>query len=194
MVHLGVYSHSDQPELAYEAAEILLHPDFNSTTGTPDIGLIHLETPITFTPLAQPVPLGDVPFEDVGKVVAIGWNEEPDKGLEPYHLGYIVLDTINVQACQSAFPELDDLIHLDDAHQICTYSGQGKDMCGVDFGGPLIDQQTGRQIGVFNDVIFVVTAHSHQCHPHHDHPLVFTKVAGYMSWISEITGLELFPL
>ncbi|XP_044261047.1 plasma kallikrein-like [Tribolium madens] len=187
-VDVGVYSHSDVPPKRYKSTEIVVHPDFDSTTGQNDIGLIRLES----TPLVTTIQLGRFSTKNP-KLTAFGWNEDEKNDYskpEPYHLARLQLDILPMEECKKKYPNLDSLVKLDQK-QICGYGGKGKDMCGVDFGGPLIDS-TGRQVGIFNDVIFAASGHSHQCHGHHDHPLVFTKVEAYANWICEVAHIYFF--
>ena len=193
---LGVRIQSPNPSPnRYHTSKIIIHPNFNSTTGKNDIALLQVSQSIKFTDSLSPVKLGHFRKEKVTELTAIGWNDDVDHGLghgkpEGYQLARLKLTIISIDECQNKFPELNDLVSLDET-QICGYDGEGKDMCGVDYGGPAIDEQNKEQVGVFNDVIFYANGHGHDCHPHHNHPLVFTKVEIYLSWIRETTNLQL---
>ncbi|EFA05718.1 chymotrypsin-1 [Tribolium castaneum] len=184
-VDVGVYSHSDVPPKRYKSTQIEVHPDFDSTTGQNDIALIRTESNV----LVASIQLGHF-SKNVKKLTAFGWNENDKNDYskpEPYHLGRLDLEILSMEDCQKKFHSSVKL----DEKQICGYGGKGKDMCGVDFGGPLVDG-TGRQVGVFNDVIFAASGKSHQCHSHHNHPLVFTKVEAYAKWICETANIYFF--
>nr|AXY94763.1 trypsin-like proteinase T2a precursor [Galleria mellonella] len=157
----------------YIIMDVIIHPQYSSSSYTNDIAIVVLDQDIEFGPLVGPVCL---PFkfadDDMAgdTVTVLGWGTLFIGGPVSKVLRQADLDVISQDQCQAKYQALD-------SSQICTYT-PGKDACQLDSGGPLLytDPATGLLFNVG------VVSQGRLCASRGE-PGVNTRVTEYLSWI-----------
>ena len=163
----------------YDAAEIIMHPNYNSNSMNNDIALIRLEDPISFNNSTQPVllmcdPQVDLGVQDPGEMSWItGWGE--DEGTT----NSTQLQVVGVPITTSSNYGTNQI----DADMIMAgYSDGGYDSCQGDSGGPMVvlaaDGQTYLQSGVVSWGYGCAEA---------GYPGVYSRVSYFIDWICDNT-------
>lgn len=167
-------------------ANLFVHPDYdNSNSSSPhDIALIELATP-TSQPFMR-IFDGDARDMVGESSVVVGWGatnfNDPTRPLFPSELNEVFLPIVSAAVCNA--PQSYNGIITEG--QICAGFPQGgRDSCLGDSGGPLMALQNGeyRQIGV--------VSFGRGCAEPNFYG-VYSRVAFYKLWISEITGINDF--
>ncbi|MFE5884360.1 serine protease [Streptomyces hydrogenans] len=174
---VGVGTHTlDSGGTAYRVQEAIRHQDYNgNAAGSPnDIALLKLTTPLTYTPLVQPIALPDPLAYPSGTATLTGWGYVNGNGTDTSVLQQATPTLLAVADCQTRWMGQNIT-----AKHLCTYDkGSGVTACEGDSGGPLA--QNGRVIGI---VSWGTTNCSGQ------YPSVYTNVAAYRTWITTKTGI-----
>ncbi|XP_064102992.1 trypsin-like isoform X2 [Macrobrachium nipponense] len=152
--------------------QIMVHPDFDSTTLNSDLALVKLASPINFPidNIIAPVclPSTNNLYSNV-KATITGWG-----------LSQGVLREFNVTTMTNS--ECSTLTNGINANEICIRPETGKDPCQGNSGGPMITAtNAGRnmiQIGVMSSDYDCSRASS---------PGVLTRVNNYLAWIQQMT-------
>ncbi|XP_050688445.1 tryptase-like [Eriocheir sinensis] len=160
---------------------VITHPDFKDVAMGDDIALVKLSEKIDFNSNRhlQPICLGeegDTPLAD--KAVATGWGRLVPKGgsVYPNKLQEVSLGLIPANKCKGVS------LPKNKSKVVCAMTPY-KDTCQGDSGGPLVAQiDDGRwtQVGI--------TSYGYGC-ARPDTPGVYVRVAHYLPWIEEITGI-----
>jgi len=113
---------------------IVMHEDYDSSTISNDISLLHLATPIMFNDFASPIALPAQMQESTGDSVISGWGTL-SSGATPDVLNVVTVPIITDEECRGQYGEADIFDHM-----ICAgLTGVGGiDSCQGDSGGPMI--------------------------------------------------------
>lgn len=165
--------------------QVIMHPGFDENTMDNDIALLQLATPLTLSPLIQPIdpllPSDEATLAFEGRLAAVtGWGATGG-GSAATLLQQVSVPLISTPACRSGAYGYGSSIT---DNMICAgYSFGGKDSCRGDSGGPLV---------VPNDrgsyVLAGVVSWGTGC-AEPRYPGVYTRVANYKSWLESNTGL-----
>ncbi|KAL5292127.1 hypothetical protein ACFFRR_011126 [Megaselia abdita] len=159
------------------------HPLWNPGSLNNDLSLIRLSSPLTLNDYVQPVNLvkrSHVPYSFEGETVVIsGWGKILDSSTSrPNILQYVETKVGSQEECVSTFGNT----FFTDDHICVDTDGGTKGGCVGDSGGPLVTKCSGFLIGIFsyygND----------GCQS--DSPQGFARVANYLDWIKDVTGLH----
>ena len=163
----------------YDAAQIIIHENYNSVSNGSDIALIRLEDPIIYNNFTQPVLVVcdqqvDLGVEDPGETSWItGWGNDEGTANNPDQL-QVVGEPITTQSNYGNISS--DMI-------MAGYPNGGYDSCQGDSGGPMVvlaaDGETYLQVGV-------VSWGNGCAEP--GYPGVYARVSYFIDWICENTG------
>lgn len=163
------------------SSQIIIHPQYNPGNLNNDISLIRLDSPLELTYNAWPIALPGKSevgsFYDNEHVVASGWGKTTDYTSGTNQLRFVDMYIEDRQKCINYYGSgtVTDGV-------ICTYTEYGRrSTCNGDSGGPLVLKRTGRLIGCTS---FVSTAGCQSGGPDG-----FTRVAHYLDWIQNYTGV-----
>ncbi len=158
--------------MAIYAEQVIVHPQYNPATMRNDIALVRLSQaiPAKYTPI-NPAQLSDAPVGSM--VTAAGWGRTSNTpGSGSSTLLKVNLPIVSLQTCANVFTVNDN--------QICAGTGRQTDTCNGDSGGPLFINKGGRfyQVGITSFGASCVSGY----------PGVYTKVASYVGWITQVAG------
>lgn len=175
---------TNQTKTVSNRADVYEHDNYNNPGwSNNDICLIKLPSPFTFDDYVQPIPLplrSHVPYSFEGeKVIISGWGLTSDAATSTSNiLQFVEMTVENQEVCVSNFN--DEMVT---EKNICVNSDGGtKGGCHADSGGPMVSKCNGRLLGVYSVVDF------NGCET--EKPHVYMRVANYLDWIKEITGLN----
>ncbi|GJQ80470.1 hypothetical protein Trydic_g12368 [Trypoxylus dichotomus] len=160
---------------AAEVRKIIMHPNFNDTGDElDDIALLQLDSPLSYSATIAPVTLDTSTSQSIINVTLIGWGTTRNKGSMSNFLRELSTQTISQATCSLYWSAGLNADH------ICTKFRNGKGFCSGDSGGPLINTNSKKQVGVaafnFDDGCGMML------------PDVFSRISSYMSWIQSTTN------
>jgi len=158
----------------YESFTILeevIHPDFINTNDEFDYDFMVLK--MSGSSAKTPVVLdrGEVSLDPGKRVIVMGWGLTRDQGELSNVLMEVEVEIKNHQDCLNSYS---DMTRITDRH-ICA-SLPGKDSCNGDSGGPIIDKDTQKQIGI--------VSFGNYCNDPL-HPGVYSKIQNQIDWIQK---------
>ncbi|XP_018403820.1 PREDICTED: transmembrane protease serine 3-like [Cyphomyrmex costatus] len=162
-VHVGT-NFLNESGYVYDIESISVHQNYDSYLLINDIALLHLDTPMRYNVLVQPITLSksDKNFENKPCTLS-GWGFETNGNISN---SLQEIDLIGYKQTECAKKHW----QLTSSH-ICT-SPQNKTICQNDFGGPLVI--SGAQLGI--------ASFGNLCEP--ENPTVYTKVTSFLPWIN----------
>ncbi|XP_063229582.1 brachyurin-like [Bacillus rossius redtenbacheri] len=165
------------------SSEIFVHPRWNRTAKQNDIALIKLSKKLQFNALIQPVklPARSQQAETYTglQATAIGWGfTEDGSPIMSDKQRCVTVPVISNCNCSAQL----GVANIAES-QICTSGAGGKNPCTGDSGGPLVLR------GADGDYtqVGVVSFGNYECAA--GLPNVYTRVSGFLDWISSISNL-----
>ena len=112
--------------------DIILHPDYDIATGSNNIAIVKLSTPLQFNSNVQPACLPNGTFNPEGGTTAFvsGWGITPK-------LKFFDVQKINHDVCTKLLREIDDFRTFS-PKMVCSIARNNGDACNGHEGGPLI--------------------------------------------------------
>jgi len=170
----------NQRRIAYLAAHILLHPQWNPLLIQSDVAIVQLPSVVPLIPIAiraaiLPTP-ADVNYDFSGEdAVASGWGVFSQANpVVSDVLRYVYDNVITIQQCAIS------TIGIATAQNICMTGTQNRGVCNGDSGGPLTVRRGGESMHV-GIASFVVAS----CH--NTLPSVFVRTTSFLPWITANT-------
>ncbi|KAG8283310.1 serine-type endopeptidase activity protein [Homalodisca vitripennis] len=163
--------------------KIILHPEFNNSIKTNDIGLIKLDRKIEFTDLIKPICLPSSEFQN--NIFVNSWTVVAEWGLDEHgvvssRLLEAELQVTDLAECRrnlsSIFPQV-----VIDQRVVCAYA-PGKDLCRGDSGGPLMMYRMYN--GTRRVFALGIDSYGKSCLKE-GFPGVYTRISEYMEWLIE---------
>ncbi|XP_063298884.1 mannan-binding lectin serine protease 1 isoform X2 [Pelobates fuscus] len=136
-VRLGKHRtwNKDDSEQVHTPQNIILHPDYNSTTFQNDIALIELSEKAFLNDYVMPICLPETQVQTDEHVIISGWGKEFLEKI-PKLLMEVEIPVVDQTVCKSAYTKLNKLLTED---MICAgFRDGGKDACEGDSGGPMV--------------------------------------------------------
>lgn len=158
----------------------VVHPLYNETDITNDVGLIHLPQKLQFNEYIKPVKLASNEFFNSytnSPAVISGWGRIVDGGPSQQHLQYGYVTIMDLNACISAYAN--EPVRVTQGN-ICFDPKGGVSSCQGDSGGPCVSTITGELIG------FTSFGHYKGCVYG---PSVYSRITYYRDWIKQHTGI-----
>uniref|UniRef100_A0A3B3ZPC6 Peptidase S1 domain-containing protein n=1 Tax=Periophthalmus magnuspinnatus TaxID=409849 RepID=A0A3B3ZPC6_9GOBI len=164
------YSGFNPHEVSRSVSQIIMHPDYNSTTFQNDIALMKLSSPITYTNYIRPVCLAAKSsiFHNGSECWATGWEPLVAHDI----LQEVQIPVVGNNLCSSFYSFINVTITC---NMLC--AGElGKGVCQGDSGGPVQCKQGSRWIqgGISSFGIPCAVGI----------PEVFSRVSEFQSWIT----------
>ncbi|KAF5307091.1 hypothetical protein FQR65_LT07150 [Abscondita terminalis] len=154
------------------------HPNYDDDTLNDDIGILLLEHDVKINSFVKPICLPAPNTQNVtlpSTLVAVGWGlTENRTSSDIKRKVYLPVQTNS--ECESALEET-----LTDK-QICVGGQVGKDTCGGDSGGPLMNNFINMNTGDSHWYLVGIVSFGYECGLE-GYPAVYTKVSSYMDWI-----------
>ncbi len=163
------------------AAQVILHPGYNSSTQANDIALVRLATPLTFNGDVQPIRFdgGTGITSDGTTATFAGWGSVgKTNGYDVYQnqLKRADLPIVSINSLN----QTEYLFPLNNSLQIAA-GGNGVGPCDGDSGGPLWVNSGGQNYLIGIDS-FKAGVESNKL-PCGSRPAIFTRVSSYCGWI-----------
>ncbi|XP_030767175.1 brachyurin-like [Sitophilus oryzae] len=180
-VILGAQNISDDSESNRQrqvTSAYVIHPDWDSTTYTSDIGLVKLNTPAQINDYVQTITLASGSDSYAGQQgTVLGWGKTyDDQTTVTDILQYVSNPIFSNDECKAQNPSYNGIIT--DVH-LCLSGVGNKGFCQGDSGGPL----------VVNDVQVGVVSFSYKsCQA--SMPSVFARVTKFTDWIKENSDIN----
>uniref|UniRef100_A0A3Q1J8F0 Peptidase S1 domain-containing protein n=1 Tax=Anabas testudineus TaxID=64144 RepID=A0A3Q1J8F0_ANATE len=174
---------SSPNEVSTSVAEIVLHPNYDSSINDNDIALLRLATPVQFTDHIRPVCLaasGSV-FNNGTVSWVTGWGEEKEEVSLPFPqaLQEVEVPVVGNRQCNCLY----GVFTVTD-NMICAgVLAGGKGSCQGDSGGPMVSKQGSVwiQSGIVSFGLGCARPNL---------PGVYTRVSHYQSWIDSYIDLD----
>ncbi len=156
-----------------QAAEIIVHPDYDGVSAGNDIALVKLAAAATSAPVAI---AGDAPVGTASRL--LGWGQtcpEPGACGAPDFLQQLDVEVLDASACAG----------IDGSLELCTSNPNGDSgACYGDSGGPQVTGDEGSW------TLIGVTSRAGNSNPTcATGPSIYTDATAYASWIGERTRL-----
>uniref|UniRef100_A0A3B5LUW3 Peptidase S1 domain-containing protein n=1 Tax=Xiphophorus couchianus TaxID=32473 RepID=A0A3B5LUW3_9TELE len=182
-VYLGLQSLTSSANVvSRSAAQIIVHPDYNSNTNDNDVALVQLFSAVTFTNYVRPVCLaadGSV-FPSGLDCWVTGWGTLSYGGVVYYDISQTLQEVdvpiVSNSQCSASYSTLTN-------NMLCAgLTNGGKDSCQGDSGGPLVTK---------NGTVWVqagVVSYGNGC-AQPGYPGVYARISNYQTWInSQVSG------
>ncbi|XP_032442394.1 trypsin I-P1-like [Xiphophorus hellerii] len=178
-VDLGLQSLTSSANVvSRSAAQIIVHPDYNSNTNDNDLALVQLSSAVTFTNYVRPVCLaadGSV-FPSGLDCWVTGWGTLSYGGSVSQTLQEVDVPIVSNSQCSASYSTLTN-------NMLCAgLTNGGKDSCQGDSGGPLVTK---------NGTVWVqagVVSYGNGC-AQPGYPGVYARISNYQTWInSQVSG------
>ncbi|KAK7865648.1 hypothetical protein R5R35_006905 [Gryllus longicercus] len=171
---------NEEGRVIIETTSKIVHPSYSSLLISNDVAVVNLNQDVQLNNLIQTISLasGSNLFEGSAARVS-GWGKTSDasNAVSP-QLNYVDLTIISNSVCAQTFGSL-----IIRSSNICTQGVGERGVCNGDSGGPLIDLQSGKQIGIAS---FVSSAGCQSGSPNG-----FVRVTSFAAWISQNTGIAI---
>jgi len=169
-VILGEHNIADSDFNRVDVAEIINHPNYDSSTTDNDYAILRLANPVTFTNEVSPACLpADLSNTFAGVLATVtGWGTLSSGGSQPTVLQEVDVTVTTNAVCNNAYGSIT-------ANMICA-ADSGKDSCQGDSGGPMIAPENGRQ------ALIGVVSWGRGC-AWEGFPGVYARVTEKMDWI-----------
>jgi len=175
-VHLGAHYRSRmvEGEIAVGQIQTIKHHDYDPfEKREPDIAVVKLARPISFSKTIQPIclPCQTERIPDGTMLVVAGWGQRTYGGNYSEELRRVVVPIVGEESCQQNYAGLN-------ATSTLCAGEAGKDSCDQDSGGPLYFREArGR-------VMHGVVSRGNGCGKH-GFPGLYVRVSTYVEWINE---------
>lgn len=168
---------------AIKIASFRLHEKYTSRRVYPDIGLIKLKKPVTFTDKIAPICLPNSERDYLRNLVTVtGWGRLREGGSISRKLMHANVTVISNTECKKRNPQLGKLVNN---FMMCGEGGN-RDACDGDSGGPLqIQSKIANGSGGFWEEIGIVSWGIGCGRP--SLPGVYTRVSKLLKWIAKNT-------
>lgn len=178
----GVYNRSSAgASNTFVVESRYVHPSYNAVSSGNDIALLKLAEPVPTSLVSSYAQLPSVTLDNtyVGTgdtVKVIGWGTTSSGGSQSNILREVFVPVTSESACNSAYGGIDY------DTQVCAgFTSGGQDSCQGDSGGPLLFTVSGE------DYVAGLVSFGQGC-ALPNFPGVYTRTAGYLSWISGIVN------
>ncbi|KAH8297505.1 hypothetical protein KR054_000446 [Drosophila jambulina] len=174
-----------QVRLMVPSSNFHIYPTWNPKRLKDDIALVRLPHPVSFNERIHPIQLPKRHYEYRSfknkLAIASGWGRYAT-GVHAISnvLRYVQLQIIDGRTCKSNFP----LSYR--GTNICTSGRNARSTCNGDSGGPLVLQRKYSK----KRVLVGITSFGSIYGCDRGYPAAFTKVASYLDWISDETGVS----
>ncbi|KAJ3652935.1 hypothetical protein Zmor_018858 [Zophobas morio] len=162
--------------------DYVVHNNYDNTTLTNDIGLVHLNSSLSLSDTVQAIALAEDELASGSEVTVIGWGSTGDDDHSENYtvLRYITVNTIDNEECVAAYGP--DVVQ---PSVVCTNPGTPvKNPCRSDGGDPAVVNADTDPVHV---AIFSFLS-TYGCEDP-DFPAGFTRTAYYRDWIKTVTGV-----
>ncbi|XP_035846915.1 enteropeptidase [Sander lucioperca] len=176
---LGLHAQSDSGSADVQTRRIdriVIHPQYNRQTKQADIAMMHLQQPISFTQLIQPVclPADGQDFTAGTRCWIAGWGRTAEQGPLPDWLQQVELPLLSQTECEDQLPE-----YSITSSMVCAGRPEGGvDACQGDSGGPLMLLDDGYW------TLIGVTSFGKGC-GRPQKPGVYARVSAFTFWIAQ---------
>ncbi|KAJ8918093.1 hypothetical protein NQ315_011550 [Exocentrus adspersus] len=164
----------------FNVSAIIVNANYTISSGDYDIALIQLKEPIALSELAQTVRLPDNEDTDLdGRIGTVtGWGRTTENGNDSRILRAVDVPVVNRETCNSIYNSINYRSYVTE-RMLCTGFMEGdKNPCKGDGGAPL----------VVDSVLTGIAGWSNGC-ASPGVPHVYTNVAAFRDWITDITGI-----
>ncbi|OCT59116.1 serine protease 33 [Xenopus laevis] len=188
IVILGAHnlSGNNNEEISVPVKRIIIHPNYNETTITNDIGLVELTKNVSFTNYIIPIclPTPSIVFPPGKSCWVTGWGatEYNSSKTLPNTLQEVKVRLLSAEQCKPY-----DTGRIKET-MICTMDIKGgKSPCKGDSGGPLVCSE--------NNIWYLVgvVSFGYRCGVEYD-PSVYTYVPAYRDWIGNFVSTSVFSV
>ncbi|XP_055379046.1 brachyurin-like [Condylostylus longicornis] len=184
MIYVGCHDRTkDCSRMKTSRSNIIKHESYSGRTLSNDIALIKLPEPVLLDEKVQTI---DLPKHNrrvsyVGKWATVsGWGIFSDSvSALSRVLRVVQLPIIDRGTCQNRYTS----VPIRETN-ICAASPSRRSTCAGDSGGPLVLNKDG-----FDKVLIGITSFGYKRGCEKGWPAVFTKVAPYVNWIKDKTGI-----
>ncbi|XP_037898342.1 venom serine protease-like, partial [Glossina fuscipes] len=173
----------------YSVQEIIRHPEYQANTVQNDIALLITTVDIEWSRGVGPICLPSFAAKDLSfalkYVDIVGWGTLHFAGAMSDTLQKITLMVIENEPCQKAYENISTI----SSSQMCTfdYTGNNRDSCQYDSGGPLILRQD-RQF------LLGLVSFGTDCGAEKYSVGVNTRVGFFLPWIYKYAGRSICPI
>lgn len=182
-IPMGTTAHAN-PEVMGTSTHFVIHPQYNPNNLNNDIGVIRLDSPVTFSQNIQAIalPAADRTGETFvdRQATASGFGRTVDGGPVSPTKNWVHIRVISNAQCMATYGP-----NVVIGSTVCGvgWDAPNQSTCNGDSGGPLAIQEGGRslQIGV---VSFVSSAGCAS-----GHPSGYARTTHFRAWINQVTGV-----
>ncbi|KAM8777550.1 testisin-like [Rhynchonycteris naso] len=168
----------------YQVEEIVVSPKYLGS-GSYDIAVLRLSTPVTYDKFIQPICVfaSSLEFQNQTDCWVTGWGDiqEEEELPSPYILQEVQVDIINTAMCHSLYSDSSFRYDIWGDMMCAGYAKGGKDACFGDSGGPLACERKGVwfQVGI-------VSWGAGCGRP--NRPGVYTNISTHFAWVRALVA------
>ncbi|XP_055902776.1 venom protease-like [Eupeodes corollae] len=170
----------------FNIAQLLPHPEYNTSIRYNDIALIELKSEVQFNEYIRPACLPYQDFNNQSQLIVTGWGSTKLAGRNAAHLQKAGVELFEEDECNEIYSEEGENTlpaGVKYRTQICAGSKQDiKDTCQGDSGGPLQSVHPNHPC-MYS--IIGVTSYGQAC-GNIGYPGVYTRVFNYIDWIESV--------
>ncbi|XP_049879106.1 serine protease gd-like isoform X2 [Pectinophora gossypiella] len=165
--------------------EITVHPQYNASAFSRDVGILTLREPVTYTDFVRPACLWPENQIDLSNVIGkkgsvVGWGFD-DTGVATEELTLVEMPVVDQETCIRSYSEF--FARFTSEYTYCAGYRDGTSVCNGDSGGGMVFnlQNTWYLRGLVS--LSVARQNEYRCDP--THYVVFTDLAKFLPWIQQ---------
>ncbi|KAJ2940313.1 hypothetical protein O0L34_g11897 [Tuta absoluta] len=166
-------------------SDIQVHPQYNASAFSRDLGILTLREPVTYTDWVRPACLWPENKIDLSNVIGnkgsvVGWGFD-DTGVATEELTLVEMPVVDQETCIRSYSEF--FARFTSEYTFCAGYRDGTSVCNGDSGGGMVFniQNTWYLRGLVS--LSVARQNEYRCDP--THYVVFTDLAKFLPWIQQ---------
>ncbi|CAK1541815.1 unnamed protein product [Leptosia nina] len=166
-------------------SHITVHPSYNATTFSRDLGVLRLRDPVQYTDFVRPACLWPDNMVDLDNVIGkigsvVGWGFD-DTGVATEELTLVEMPVVDHLTCIRSYSEFFSRFTSDDTY--CAGFRDGTSVCNGDSGGGMVFKMQGTWY--LRGLVSLSVAKHNEYRCDTSHYVIFTDLAKFLPWIKD---------
>ncbi|XP_026313565.1 serine protease gd-like [Hyposmocoma kahamanoa] len=166
-------------------SDIKVHPEYNASAYSRDLGILELREPVTYTDWVRPACLWPENEVDLANVIGetgsvVGWGFDIT-GTATEELTLVEMPVVDQETCIRSYSEF--FARFTSEYTFCAGYRDGTSVCNGDSGGGMVFNKQNRWYLRGLVSLSVARQNEYRCDP--THYVVFTDLAKFLPWIKQ---------